>query len=321
MTNQKNPNDYESMKKHFQAERLFVFLLAVLFCHYCNTPSVNQFCDPESKNYTNSVLLKMMTGDKSAYCGVNFVAPPANFSYPTTTTFANGNIFSLTPTVTGTSLSFTSSADFPSGISLNSSTGVISGSYSVFAGFTGNFTITATNPGGSANSTFNLTLFGKAPVKSGQTQCWDAAGALDATCGLSTSAGQDGKLQYGTAPSLTGPSLVNASDYIATDNNTGLIWKSCNEGKSGPACATGGISSLDWPTANSNCTTMNSGAGYANRADWRLATVEESVTIVSYSGVNPATFNANFPAASGGGTWTSSTYAPASSTTAWYVSF
>ena len=76
------------------------------------------------------------------------VPAPANLSYTTPNTFTAGIVITaLVPTVTGTVTSYSAST-LPAGLSINLSTGVISGIPSA-AQTTTNHTVTATNAGGS----------------------------------------------------------------------------------------------------------------------------------------------------------------------------
>jgi hypothetical protein len=302
-----------------------VILCCVLFS--CNEAKFKNPCDLKSDGYEKVFIYKSAIKDYTSYCGVNFFnafnsssynSAPSNFSYPSVSaTYANGATISLTPTFTGSGLAFAINPSLPSGLSFDTSTGVISGSYTSHAGSTGSYTISVTNNAGTANYTLTLILFGKAPLQTGITQCYTGTTSSTTSC---SGTAQDGEYKAGISSSFTGPTLVGATDYITTDNNTGLVWKTCNEGKSGSTCATGSISSINWATANTNCSSLNSGSGYGNRTDWRLPTAEEYGTILSFVGTNPATFSTYFPASSGGGNWSSTTDA-ANSSNAWYISF
>jgi len=201
------------------------------------------------------------------------------------------------------------------------------------------FTIKAVDASGNkssgAVSGSTTPVIGKLPKKTGQTQCWDTAGTLDAACTAGTSAGQDGKLQIGTSPSYTGPTLVGASDYITKDNVTGLIWKSCTEGFSGATCGTSAglaicptTSAADqlctWDEAFLACNALNSanaGSGYAGRKNWRLPTIDDLQTIIDRSKASGAAIDLTyFPASLANVYWSSSIYI-ANTTDAWRVHF
>jgi len=150
------------------------------------------------------------------------------------------------------------------------------------------------------------------PLKTGQTQCWNIIGNLT-TC---TGTGQDGEYQKGRVPNFTIPVASTFSsdgvniDYTTTDNDTGLIWKTCSEGLSDPFCATGTATTMDWATATgvgTGCDALNSvnaGAGYAGIKSWHVPSNAEIETILDYSAW-PTTFHVNFPGTLASPYWTS----------------
>jgi hypothetical protein len=82
---------------------------------------------------------------------------PTNLIYPVTSIVANhlASITPDTPTVTGTVTSFSVSPALPDGLTLNLSTGAISGTPQVLAGLT-TYTVTASNPYGSTTATVQI---------------------------------------------------------------------------------------------------------------------------------------------------------------------
>lgn len=304
--------------------RNILYLVLSILLFHCSESEYKNPCDPTSQNFLKLLLFKRFTSDTASLCGLNTsnlfgTNSLSNFSYAPDLYYANGASISLSPTISSSGLTFSISPSLPGGISLNTSTGKITGSYVGYGGSSFTYTVQASNSSGSISTSFKLSIFGKNPIQTMQSQCWNVSGTLDASCTAGTSIGQDGQLKKGTTPSFTGPSLVGSTDYITTDNNTGLIWKSCFEGRSGATCI-GTLSSLNATTAASTCTSLNSGLGYANRTDWRLASFVETNTVLNHIGTSPATFTSNFPSASGGGTW-SSTGDVSNSANAWYISF
>ena len=138
----------------------------------------------------------------------------------------------------------------------------------------------------------------------GQTQC-SGHGSLYGDAGLTscpqTDTGQDGDLvNVPVARSFTGPTqhVTYTNDYTTADNVTGLIWKSCTEGRSGATCTTGANGNFTWVNAQAQCNGLNSanaGAGYAGRTDWRLPEIDALKSIVDYSGISPTIDATYFP--------------------------
>ena len=94
---------------------------------------------------------------------VNPPAPVISYS-PSTNSYVVGTAIStLTPTNTGgAAVSYSVSPSLPAGLSLNTSTGVISGTPTAVTA-TATYTVTATNAGGSGNTTVNITVNPQAP--------------------------------------------------------------------------------------------------------------------------------------------------------------
>ncbi|MES0491145.1 MAG: DUF1566 domain-containing protein [Leptospirales bacterium] len=134
-----------------------------------------------------------------------------------------------------------------------------------------------------------------APLATGQTQCWDTAGAVETCSGT----GQDGEYQKGRAADFTGPTQYQATgEYTTTDNGTGLVWTTCVEGQSGVDCTGGADTTYIWTAASTQCNALNAlnaGAGYGGRTNWQMPTIQELGTIVDYSEYSPAVNIAYFP--------------------------
>ncbi len=63
-------------------------------------------------------------------------------------------------------------------------------------------------------------------------------------------------------------------DGTVSDTVSGLEWKQCVEGMSGPACENGSASDYNWQQAQGRAEAVNA-KGFANRTDWRLPTLQE----------------------------------------------
>ena len=154
----------------------------------------------------------------------------------------------------------------------------------------------------------------------GQTTCWNEAGAVISCAGT----GQDGESQTGVPFAY-----IDNGDGTITDSNTGLVWEKLSDD--------GSINDQDtlynWTEAVSiKIAALNSGAGYAGHSDWRLPNRRELDSIVNLENVNPSTSPAFDTSCVLGCTsltcsctissvyWSSSTYAR-SPTNAWGVDF
>ncbi|NGZ44610.1 hypothetical protein EWU23_08985, partial [Cytophagaceae bacterium 50C-KIRBA] len=102
---------------------------------------------------TNTTVVSIVDND----------AAPSGLSYPTPKVYSvNSVITNVSPTVTGTVTSYSISTPLPTGLSFNTTTGVISGTPTVVSAAT-NYTITATNGTGSTTAVINITVNAVAP--------------------------------------------------------------------------------------------------------------------------------------------------------------
>ncbi|EMN52133.1 PF07603 family protein [Leptospira interrogans serovar Autumnalis str. LP101] len=275
-------------------------------CAISGTPTTTQ----SATNYTITASNAYGSTNTTISITVN-PAPPTGLAYtPSALVFYKGVAGAAAPTVTGTVTSCNPNVALPGGLTLNATTCAISGTPTVFQA-SANYTITASNSSGNTNTTISIMIFGTPPMKTMQTNCWDATGTIDATCVTASSAGQDGKLQKGTNPSFTNQT-VNTTEYITIDNNTGLVWKTCHEGRSGATCTTGSDNLFNLATAITACNNLNAGTGYANRTNWRVPIISELETLANFDATaNPRTFTAVFPGTlSNRYYWSSTPYLP-----------
>ncbi|MBL7716286.1 MAG: putative Ig domain-containing protein [Bdellovibrionales bacterium] len=175
------------------------------------------------------------TGSVGLVITVNDQAPA--FTYTSTpVTYTVGVAISANNPINtgGTVISYSVSPLLPSGLSLNTSTGVISGTPTAVAP-TANYTVTATNSGGSATATVNITVNDQPPVFSyttnpavyvkdsaitnnspintgGSVVSYSVSPALPAGLSLNTSTG----VISGTPTTVTA-----AANYTVTATNTG----------------------------------------------------------------------------------------------------
>jgi len=113
---------------------------------------------------------------------------------------------------------------------------------------------------------------------------------------------------------LTAPDsryTVDAANGVATDNQTGLMWKQCPEGLSGSACDTGAFAlRVTWANALAAADAANTTA-FAGHDDWRLPNIIELQSLVESSCYGPAINATVFPTPTldSGVFWSSTTHA------------
>lgn len=161
-------------------------------------------------------------------------------------------------------------------------------------------------------------------LRTGQTQCWDSAGAVIPCAGT----GQDGELQLGLAHVY-----VDNGNGTITDTNTGLTWEKNSDD--------GSIHDKDNPYAWADAfavkvATLNAQA-FGGHTDWRLPNLNELRSLAYQGTRNPAVapaFNTSCVAGctvltcsctasgtAGGNFYWTSTALPASPANAFWVTF
>ena len=106
-------------------------------------------------------------------------------------------------------------------------------------------------------------------------------------------------------------------DGTVTDTHTGLMWKQCAEGQSGPDCK-GSAGEFNWDVAMQIPKTLNQRGGFAGCHDWRLPTKDELASLVMHGRSNPVICTEAFPNAPSNVFWSSS---PGGDSSAWRVYF
>lgn len=116
------------------------------------------------KNYTITATNTGGSTTVNLSITVNYSAP-STLSYSTTSAVytKNAAIANNTPTVTGTVTSWSVSPDLPDGLTMDTSTGIISGIPSTLQSAS-NYTITASNNGGSTTGVVSITVNDAAPA-------------------------------------------------------------------------------------------------------------------------------------------------------------
>ncbi|MFZ5629235.1 MAG: DUF1566 domain-containing protein [Spirochaetota bacterium] len=155
-------------------------------------------------------------------------------------------------------------------------------------------------PGGKSR-TYTVTVYPTIPISdTGQSNCYNNSAQQTCSAVSATFPGQDA--QYQNIPAARGIQAQSANplypnDYFNDDTLTGLTWKACDEGLTGPTC-TGTTSTMFQPAAASVCTALNAlngGAGYGGRTDWRLPNFRELIGFYKYDSATTSLDAALFP--------------------------
>lgn len=272
--------------------RILCFFILISVSFSCQETDFDNLCDPKSKDYLESLVIRFINFDETSHCGVVLeVLPPNYLICPPQVPKPNGSFFFENFETDGNRLSFSSNPPFPSGISFSPFSNSLQGIYSGWKANRQTYTITASNPKGSASCTYNPAWMGKLPIKTKQTTCYDAINN-PAIC--SSVPGQDGQFQKGTPQVFVGPTLIG-SDEITTDLNTGLVWTSCQRGISGIGCAVAGTTQFTYADAFTECNNLNAGSGFANFTNWRVPEIDEYINTFDYSTENPSIDQTFFP--------------------------
>lgn len=144
----------------------------------------------------------------------------------------------------------------------------------------------------------------------GQTSCYDVAGAIIPCPTPGATLAQDGSYQAAvTQPNYTIQNPV-AGSSVTVDNITGLMWVTDPVG-----AFTGGTYS--WLNAINACENLN----YATYNDWRLPNVRELLSIVNHQNLSPRINTIYFSNTQNSNYWTSTSAAYDPTNVAWRVDF
>ncbi len=117
--------------------------------------------------------------------------------------------------------------------------------------------------------------------KTGQTTCYDTAGAVIACPGT----GQDGDIQAGVAWPV--PRFINNGDGTVTDNLTGLMWTQDGNAPGPAVCSPATTKTWQGALDYVACLNTNTYMGYT---DWRLPNVNELESVVNAEQSDTATW-------------------------------
>ncbi|WP_167881080.1 DUF1566 domain-containing protein [Leptospira gomenensis] len=122
-----------------------------------------------------------------------------------------------------------------------------------------------------------------------QTSCFDAAGNTLGSCATTGQDADNSVLPYGLMVPSSDPAYPN--DMITVDNVTGKTWKTCGPGYewSAGTCVVSAtpVSYQTWYDAIPYCLQLNlnnSGAGFAGKTTWRVPTLKEQMSLMTYEG-------------------------------------
>lgn len=181
-------------------------------------------------------------------------AAPSNLSYPQTsiTATVDAPIQTDTPTVTGTVTGYSVAPTLPAGLSLNSSTGAISGT-PTFATAKASYTVTASNASGSTATTLQITVNPAAPSNLSYQQTSIAATA--GTAILTDTPTVTGTVTgYSVAPALPAGLILNTvTGAISGTPTTGTVQANYTVTASNSYGSTTAIVSI---TVNQEATTL-----------------------------------------------------------------
>lgn len=165
--------------------------------------------------------------------------------------------------------------------------------------------------------TYMVTATLIAPVEdTGQLSCYDNGAVQPCATVAASYPKQDAMMSNIPAAKGLQTSTVNTgypADYITKNSLTGIVWKTCVEGKSGASCASGTASTLTYAGASTACTALNSansGAGFAGLKNWRLPTAQEIVQAQSYNTSSVYWDTTYFPGALSPDMWASNLLLP-----------
>ena len=237
---------------------------------------------------------------------IQFLAPPANLSYNLPSTFTKDSVVNnIVPSITGTATSFSVSPALPTGLTLNTTTGVISGTPTVATTLT-SYVVTATNSFGSTSYTLSFAVDKATPTITSMAAITktfgDAAFILTAPTsngtGAFTFASTDTAVATisGTTVTIVGVGTATITATQATDANylAGLTSTTLTVGKATPVLSNFNVitTTIDSPSFTLTAPTSSGGIGAISYTSSNPAVATISGTTVTMVGVGTAIITA-----------------------------
>jgi gliding motility-associated-like protein len=237
---------------------------------------------------------------------IQILPPPANLSYSLPTTFTNGSVVTnIVPSITGTATSFSVSPALPTGLTLNTSTGVISGTPTVAATLT-SYVVTATNSSGSTTYSLSFAIDKATPTIASMASINKTYGDVPFTLTAPTSNGT-GAFTFtstdtavatilGTTVTIVGAGTATITATQATDANylAGSTSTTLTVGKATPVLSNFNAitSTIDSPSFTLTAPTSSGGTGAISYTSSNIAVATISGATVTKVGVGTATITA-----------------------------
>ncbi|XDD45863.1 DUF1566 domain-containing protein [Leptospira sp. WS39.C2] len=294
-----------SPKRKFQ---FFLTFIILIFFSFCKNPSLENPCDSNQAGYYEILLSKIFSGNTSNHCGANINKVFTPIFSPSPGHYLEPNFISITTFTPGASIYITTDGSTPN---INSTPYLSPSSIWRLAGQRIRAIAIKVGMEDSAIAEGTYSIL---PLKTGQT--------------ISFAIGDDASIASGLNVNYDAPKADTnfPNDYTTFDQSTGILWKTCSEGLSGPTCAINspGVTTGSFATLNTSCLALNSansGKGYAGFTSWRLPTMKELLSTNDASKTSVTIFNQSaLPATVNFAYWASTPYPPNLSD-AWYLDY
>lgn len=237
---------------------------------------------------------------------IQFLAPPVNLSYSLPSTFTKDNVVTnIVPSITGTATSFSVSPALPSGLTLNTTTGVISGTPTVAATLS-SYVVTATNSSGSTSYTLSFAVDKATPAITSMAAITKTFGDAAFTLTAPTSNGT-GAFTFtstdtavatisGNIVTIVGVGTATITATQATDANylAGLTSTTLTVGKATPVLSNFNVitTTIDSPSFTLTAPTSSGGTGAISYTSNNTAVATISGATVTIVGVGTAIITA-----------------------------